>query len=248
MFNRAPYYHGSVRKSVVAFGKMFDGIQIEREDSAGVVQQTIKVPVSYGNREKWLSRINEDPNLNQRILYTVPRIGFELAGMQYDPSRKLNTLIQVQADYADASGVISSSYAPVPYNLDFIVYVVAKTQDDALRITEQILPFFTPGYTLVLNLIPELDVIQNIPVVLTGMNLSDSFDGSFETRREIMFTLNFTMKIELFGPIPGSNVILHVDVKLGDSPGVYDNEYNLDVVSGTKDSYVSTETWTDLVD
>ena len=247
MFNRAPYYHGSVRKAVVAFGKMFDGIQIERQDSNGVVQQTIEVPVSYGNREKWLARINEDPNFDKRILVTLPRIGFELAGFQYDPSRKLNTLIKVEADVSSSNGTINSSYAPVPYNLDFIVYVVTKTQDDALRIIEQILPFFTPGYTLVVNLIPELNVVQNIPVVLNNVNLSDSFDGSFETRREIIFTLQFTMKIELFGPIPGSDVILHVAAKVGSEPNTFQEVINVDVVSGNSSSFVSTTKITPIV-
>jgi hypothetical protein len=165
------------------------------------------VPISYGNKEKVAgSRIKEDPNLDRRVLVSLPRIGFELTDFQYDGSRrKLNKMTQLRSDDPSAVGTVATMYTPVPWNLGFNVYILTKTADDALRIIEQILPFFTPGYTVTINAVPEMGITQEIPVVLAGVSYEDNAtDGPMEERREIKYTLNFTMKAELWGPMSDS--------------------------------------------
>lgn len=218
MFTDAPFYHASIRKMIIGFGKLFTNLYIERKDEAGVVSQQIKVQVSPGNREKWLARIQEDPELKAKTQTILPRIGFEIAGFQYDPSRKMNTLNKFVGNLSSETGERSIAYAPVPYNINMNVYVVAKTQGDALQIVEQILPYFTPGYTMTILMFPEVGISQDIPVVLNGVEMEDNYDGSFLDKRMVTFILNFTIKSELIGPAPtGGNTILHTRVSLGDS-------------------------------
>lgn len=245
MLNYDPYYFSVTRKCLVSFGALFKDIRIERADTNGVVQKVIEVPVSYGNKEKWLARIKEDPNLDKRVLITLPRIGFELVNFTYDSSRKLNKMTQITADAPDVMGAIDTMYTPVPWNLGFNVYIHTKTQDDALRIVEQILPFFCPSYTVVINMIPEMNVKQNVPVVLTSCSVADSFEGSFDDRREIVYTLTFDMKTMLFGPKTTSNVILHTRTQLGVEPNQFIRENDIDVV-GDLQNYHIVDKWFDI--
>ena len=140
------FYHSTIRKYVAVFGTLFNDINIERKNSSGVVVEKLKVPLAYGPKQKWLTRLTEDPNLTKKVAVTLPRIGFEISGLEYDPSRKLNKIIKVKkvADGADADQ-IKSGFMPVPYNINFDLYVLAKSSDDALQIVEQILPFFQPA-------------------------------------------------------------------------------------------------------
>jgi hypothetical protein len=247
MLSKQPYYHGTIRKCLVAFGALFTNIQIERTDKEGVVQKVIEVPISYGNKEKWLARINEDPNLDKRVLVSLPRIGFELTDFQYDGSRKLNKMGQLRSDDPSAVGTVATMYTPVPWNLGFNVYILTKTQDDALRIIEQILPFFTPGYTVTINAVPDMGIKQDIPVILNGVSYEDNAtDGPMEERREIKYTLSFTMKAELWGPKSDSNIILHTRTKLGTVKNLYERQHNSDVVGDPEGEYVIVDEWFDL--
>jgi hypothetical protein len=235
-----PFYHGITRKIIIGFGDLFSKITIERYNNSGVIEQTIPVPVSYGNREKWYARLTEEPNFDKKVAITLPRIGFELVGISYDPERKLNKLTKLKTCGATSTGgVAASAFVPVPYNIDFNVYVHTKTQDDGLRIIEQILPFFTPSYTLSVNTYPELDIVQDVPFNLNSVNLNDSFDGPVETRREIIWTLSFTAKTEYMGPIKkntSNEVILHTKVKI-DAGGASGREVDVDVVGDPAGQY-----------
>ena len=245
MFGPA-YYHGVTRKVIVAFGNLFSGITLDRVNKAGVIEQKIKVPVSYGNREKWYSRLQEEPNLENRVAVSLPRIGLEFLGMQYDPSRKINKLTQMRQCGITPEGEIAKAFAPVPYNLNFNVYIVTKTQDDALRIIEQIVPYFTPQYAVTIELFPDLKINQNIPFNLNDVSLSDPFDGPIENRREIIYTLNFTAKVEYLGPIDMSNdVILTTRAKV-DPTGEIGREVKTAVVGDPVGEYRIIDSYFDI--
>jgi len=207
------FYNESTRNVVVAFGTLFNGIQLTKKDNGGNVIQTMKVPLAYGPKQKWLSRLTEDPNLSKKVAVTLPRIGFEISGLTYDATRKQNKVMKAKKvlDGAD-NDQLKSGYMPVPYNVDFEMYILAKSSDDALQIVEQILPYFQPEYTVTLREIPELDIIRDVPIVLNSISYEDDYEGDFTSRRSIIYTLSFTAKYYLYGPVTSTNVIRTVQV------------------------------------
>ena len=207
------FYNESTRNVVVGFGSIFNNVQLAKKDSSGNVTQTMKVPLAYGPKQKWLTRLTEDPNLNKKVSVTLPRIGFEISGLNYDASRKLNKVVKVKrkADGAD-NEQLKSSFMPVPYNVNFELFIMAKNSDDALQILEQILPYFQPEYTVTLREVPELDIIRDVPIVLNSIGYEDDYEGDFTSRRSIVYTLSFTAKYYLYGPITSTNVIRTVQV------------------------------------
>lgn len=214
------FYNESTRNVVVAFGTLFNQIQLTKKNSSGAVIQTMKVPLAYGPKQKWLSRLTEDPNLSKKVAVTLPRIGFEISGLSYDATRKQNKIIKAKKvlDGADSSQ-LKSGYMPVPYNVDFELYVLAKNSDDALQIVEQILPIFQPEYTVTMKEIPELDIIRDVPIVLNSIGYEDDYEGDFTSRRSIVYTLSFTAKYYLYGPVTSTNVIRSVQVdQYADTP------------------------------
>ena len=207
------FYNQSTRNVVVAFGTLFNTIQLHKKDGSGNIVQSMKVPLAYGPKQKWLSRLTEDPNLNKKVAVTLPRIGFEISGITYDPTRKLQKTIKVKKveDGIDNEQV-KSGFMPVPYNINFELYVLSKNSDDALQIVEQILPFFQPDYTVTMKEIPELDIIRDVPIILNSVGYEDDYEGSFTSRRSIIYTLSFTAKYYMYGPVTASNVIRKVQV------------------------------------
>jgi hypothetical protein len=207
------FYNESTRNVVVGFGSIFNNIQLAKKDSSGNVTQTMKVPLAYGPKQKWLSRLREDPNLNKKVAVTLPRIGFEISGLEYDSARKLNKMVKVKkvADGADNTD-LKSGFMPVPYNVNFELFIMSKNSDDALQILEQILPYFQPEYTVTLREVPELDIIRDVPVTLTGINYEDDYEGDFASRRAIIYTLSFTAKYYLYGPVTSQKIIRSVQV------------------------------------
>ena len=207
------FYNQSTRNVVVAFGTLFNNIQLSKKDSSGNVTQTLKVPLAYGPKSKWLARLTEDPTLSKKVAVTLPRIGFEISGLEYDASRKLNKVVKVKkvADGTDADQ-IKSGFMPVPYNINFDLYVLAKNSDDALQIVEQMLPYFQPEYTVTMREVPELDIIRDVPIVLNSITYEDDYEGDFTSRRSIVYTLSFTAKYYLYGPVTATNVIRTVQV------------------------------------
>ena len=206
------FYHETVRNVVVGFGTVFNNIQLVRKDNAGVIQQTMKVPLAYGPRQKFLVRLNEDADLSKQVAVTLPRIGFEITGLTYDPARKLNRVQKFKKVKGDKSEQLDTQYMPVPYNIGFQLYILAKQSDDALQVIEQILPYFQPDYTITLNDNPNMDVKKDIPVILNSISYEDDYQGDFTTRRAIIYTLDFTCKFYLYGPITSSKVIKTVQV------------------------------------
>ena len=207
------FYHETMRKVVVAFGTMFNDINLVRANNAGEVIQTMKVPLAYGPKQKWLARLTEDPNLAKKVAVTLPRIGFEISGIEYDASRKQNKIMKVKKvlDGAD-NDQLKSGFMPIPYNVNFDLYILSKSSDDALQIVEQILPYFQPEYTVTMREVPELEIIRDVPIVLNTISYEDDYEGDFASRRSIIYTLSFTAKYYLYGPVTSTNVIRSVQV------------------------------------
>jgi hypothetical protein len=204
------FYWGTIRKAVIAFGNLFNNISIDRKDSVGNTIQTIKIPLAYASKQKFLARIQQRPNVDERQLQLViPRMAFEILGMNYDYDRKISP-IQQSRTITNSATIQNAQYAPTPYNVSVALYVSVKNQDDGLQIIEQILPYFNPDYNLKLIAIPELAIKNNLPVLLDSVNFEDSYEGSFEDRREIVWTLMFTIKLNFYGPVNRSGVIKKV--------------------------------------
>lgn len=212
------FYHGSIRKYVALFGTLFNDIVIDRLDSNGSVYQTIKVPISYGPKEKVLARLDQDPNLNRKYAVLLPRMSFELTNMNYNGDRKLATINRNVGLDASNSQRLKYQYNPVPYDFMFTLNIMVKNAEDGTRIVEQILPFFTPEWTPTVNLIPEIDLSMDIPVVLLDVVSQDTYeDSNFEARRSLTWTLNFILKGYLFGPVKKAGVITLTDINFFDA-------------------------------
>lgn len=211
MLNNQVFYHGIVKKAIVAFGTLFSNIYIDRRQGdsvTGTVAQRLQIPISYAPKEKWIVRIDSDPNLTQNTYTTLPRMSFEILGYNYDSTRKMNKMGQFTGS-VNVNGTRAIARTPAPYNLDIQLYVLTKTQEDALQIIEQILPTFTPDYNLSVITDPALGVVQEIPVVLNSITVQDDYDGDFQTRRFVTHTLSFTIKLNLFGYTDPSGKVIN---------------------------------------
>ena len=206
------FYHETIRKIIIAFGTTFNNIQLVRKDNDGNITQSMKVPLAYGPQQKWLVRLNEDADLSKQVAITLPRIGFEIQQLSYDPSRKLNRVHKFKKIKTGKSNTLESQFMPVPYNLSVQLYVMAKQSDDALQIVEQILPFFQPDYTLTVNDMADMGIKRDVPIVLNSISYEDNYQGDFETRRALIYTLDFTAKFYLYGPVTSQSVIKTVQV------------------------------------
>ena len=201
------FYHETIRKVVVAFGSIFNDIHLVRKDNEGNISQSMKVPLAYGPKQKFLARLREDADLTKQVAVTLPRIGFEINGMSYDPGRKLNRVQQFKKVKGSKSTQLDTQYMPVPYNIEFSLYIMAKQSDDALQIVEQILPYFQPDYTVTLNDNTDMGIKRDVPIVLNSVNYEDTYEGDFTSRTTIIYTLAFTAKFYLYGPVTSSKVI-----------------------------------------
>jgi hypothetical protein len=206
------FYHETMRKIVVGFGTMFNNIQLIRRDNNGNIIQSMKVPLAYGPRDKFLVRLRDDADLSKSSAITLPRIGFEINNLTYDSSRKLNRVQKFKKVKGDSADKLDTQYMPVPYNLDFELYILAKQSDDALQIVEQILPYFQPDYTITIKDMTDMGIKKDVPVILNSISYEDDYQGDLQTRRAIIYTLSFTTKFYLYGPVTSSSVIKTVQV------------------------------------
>lgn len=234
MLNNSIFYHAITRKTIVGFGSLFSDVRIKRENADKSVTQTLAVPIAYAPKEKWLVRIEQDPSLENHTYTTLPRLSFEITGFSYDATRKTNRYGSITT--ADPITGIKKTYAPVPYNITISLYALTKTQEDGLQIVEQILPFFAPELTMSIVAIPEQNINIDVPVILESLDVSDEYDGDFQTRRFITYTMTFTLKAWMYGPVNSSNVITRVFVN---------NEYaSLDAI-GNLDTFAIDTNWTE---
>ena len=195
------FYHEIIRKTVVSFGTLFNEIYVRHQDNTGKDISEIKVPVTYGPKQKFLARLQQQAELNKATQISLPRISFEMNNIQYDPSRKSGI---AQTFKAVDDKKLKKVFMPVPYNLGFELNILTKLQDDSLQIVEQILPFFQPGFNLTIDLVKQIGERRDVPMVLDSITFTDDYEGNFETRRALIYTLNFTAKTYMFGPIADS--------------------------------------------
>tara|TARA_Y100000591_G_scaffold189679_1_gene164007 strand:- start:31 stop:882 length:852 start_codon:yes stop_codon:yes gene_type:complete len=195
------FYHEIIRKTVIAFGTLFNDIYVRHDDQAGNVISELKVPVAYGPRQKFLARIQQQPELNKATQITLPRMSFEITNIAYDSSRKAGITQTFKAPDNTDDTKLKKVFMPVPYNLGFELNILCKLQDDGLQILEQILPFFQPGFTLSIDLVKSIGEKRDIPMILNSINQQDDYEGDFSTRRALIYTLSFTAKTFMFGHI-----------------------------------------------
>jgi len=210
------FYNESMRRMTIAFGQLFNNIQIKRKDSNDSVIQSIRVPLAYAPKEKFLTRLDQQPDLDSReFAITLPRMSFEISTIEYDASRKLNRLQKFKKVKTSAEGkVLDYNYMPVPYNISYTLNVFTATAEGGLQIIEQVLPYFQPDYTVTVNAIPGLDIKRDVPIVLNSVNYEDSYNGDYTTRRAVIYTLTFTAKTYLFGPAQTQKVVKTVQSDL----------------------------------
>jgi hypothetical protein len=208
------YYHETIRKYVAIFGTLFNDINIQRRNSAGVITEQIKVPISYEAKDKLILRMRA-VQADEGVSTTLPRMGFSLTGITYDGTRKLNTLGQTYAaNTAAGTSSLMKQYNPVPYNFDFTLSAMVDNSEDGAQIFEQIVPFFTPEFTVSVNLVDAMNIKPDISIILNGVSLEDSYEGELSLKREIIWTLTFQIKGYIYPDIKSGSVTKSVIVNL----------------------------------
>lgn len=228
------FYFSTIRKYVILVGTLFNDIRITKEDKVGNKVSLIRVPITYGPKDKMLARVFQDPNIDRpTATMPLPMISFEMGKIKYDGSRKLHTTgrMTVRSDVPSETSKFKYQYNPVPYNIDFKVYIYAKNVEDGTKIVEQILPFFTPDWTTTVKLIPEMEVVMDIPVVLNDIAYDDSYAGDFKDRRQVVWTLDMTVKGYIYGPVKKTGIIKFANTTFY-TPSVPDGEL-VDAVGNT---------------
>ena len=226
------YYHEILRRTIISFGSLFNGIEIKHDDADDNVTSVIKVPLAYGPTQKFLARLQQSPELNKPTSITLPRMSFEFTGLQYDGSRKVTTTQTFKSSTTGSGASIRKTYMPVPYNMSFELAVFTKLNDDMLQIVEQIVPYFQPAYSLSVDLVKTIGEKRDVPVVIENITMEDDYEGDFTTRRSLIYTFRFTAKTYLFGPV-GSNAAASKDLiksaKIGYIGGGYTKTPTRDV-------------------
>jgi len=227
------FYHKRIRTSVAVFGTLFNNIYILKKNSAGDVISQQKVPLAYAPQAKFLERIARQSNLDtdSQLAIKLPRMSFEILAFDYDTTRQLpktNARLLSNSDNTKRSKM----FAPVPYNINFQLNVIAKNQDDALQIVEQILPYFNPQYTLTVKPIEDYpDIKEDCVIKLNGISFIDDYEGAVENRRTLIYTLDFTMKINFYGPVSSANIIRTANTEIKD----YTNNYKIETITVVPD-------------
>ena len=207
------FYHEILRKTIISFGTLFNDIKIKHKDNAGDDFSIITVPIAYGPVQKFLARIEQVPDLKKRVAITLPRMSFEMTGISYDPSRKSSTM-QTFKTLDKTNNELTKAFMPVPYNVNIRLCVMVKLNEDALQIVEQILPYFQPHFNLTVDLASSIGEKRDIPMILERITMDDQYEGDYTTRRILIYTLDFTAKTYLFGPVGNGNESLIKQVQV----------------------------------
>ena len=206
------FYHETIKRSVSVFGTLFNNISIKRPDGT-----LMKVPLAYGPRQKWIARLQQQPELGMsgtpRTAISLPRMGFEISSIEYDSTRKLSKKTQYKKAKSSDPTVMQYQYAPAPYNLGFELSILVKNTDDGLQIIEQIFPYFTPDYTVTIHTVPDMSETRDIPIILTDITQTDDYEGDFTTRQTLIYALSFIMKNYIYGHIVDSEIIRTVKAR-----------------------------------
>ena len=206
------FYNETIKRAISIFGTLFNNIYIKKTQSDGTVLPQQIVPISYGPKQKFLLRLQDDAKARDGSVTSIslPRIAFELTGLEYDSTRQQNKLIRAEKRLLETGGKRGFQYQPAPYNLSFSLSVLAKNVIDAIQVVEQILPYFQPEYTVAMKMVDSMDEVRDVPVILNSVTMEDMYEGAFEERRVIEYTLEFTMKLYFFGPVYTGEVIKNV--------------------------------------
>lgn len=209
MFLRQHFYHQHIRKAIIAFGTIFNQITVKRFNADEEIVQSIRVPLSYSPKNKFLARIAEVPTpTTQAAAIILPRMGFEITGLQYNPARKINLLTKnVAIGQGDDPNKLRAQFTSTPYDMNVSLYIMAKNQDDGLQIIEQIIPFFNPDFCVTVNDIPEMGIKRDLQIILENISYEDNYEGDYLQRRSIIWTINFTLGLNLYGPVEQQNII-----------------------------------------
>jgi len=192
------FYHNILRKTIIGFGTLFNDIHIKHQTNDGGEFSDLKVALAYGPVQKFLARLEQQPDLNKKVQITLPRMSFEMNSISYDATRKAGI---TQTFKASDGTNLKKVFMPVPYNIGFELNILCKLNDDALQIIEQILPFFQPSFTITIDLVDSIGEKRDVPITLDSISFQDDYEGDFTTRRALIYTLQFTAKTYLFGPI-----------------------------------------------
>lgn len=204
------FYHAAIRRTISVFGTIFNNIEIHKDDAAGKILQTIKVPLAYGPRSKFLARVQDQPNLNDsRLAIKLPRMSFEITSMTYDTTQTVNKTNEIRVG-SITNNTRNSVRTPTPYRLGIQLNIMTKNQDEALQILEQILPTFKPDYTVTINEVPQIGIKSDIPIVLTGVTMNDDYEGDFVTRRAIIYSLEFETRVNFYEAVQNKKTIRKV--------------------------------------
>lgn len=226
MLGNQPYYHKTLRKIVSVFGTLFNDVQVVRSTNAGAEVERINVPLAYGPSQRFLERLKEDPKLNKPSAIQLPRMSFTITSFSYDGNRKLRTTLQ-NKKVVD-SDTLRRQYTGVAYNLGMELVIMAKNNDDANQILEQIIPFFAPDRTETYIPIPELGFKEDLPIILDGVTYSDNYSDDWTSRRNVVYTLLFTIQTFFYGPVKEQGVIKEAEIDIHNvasaEPGVSDQE------------------------
>jgi hypothetical protein len=219
MLSNNYFYYKLTRKYVILFGNMFNNITVKRinRDTNTEIER-FKVPIVYAPKEKYFARLRSDPDLNRPVQVILPRMSFELTGFSYDPARKQNSMLR-QAK-ANTNSTVASNYMGVPYDLNFDLQIYARNVDDGTHIVEQILPYFTPDYTVTVDVIPELGFLKDVPIILNSVTSEIEHEGNFDAVRYVSWTLSFTMKAYYYGPISQPKIIRKVIANINNDPSL----------------------------
>jgi len=248
MFNKNHFYHQTIRRLVSVFGTMFNDIYVIHEDSAGNMKDQLKVPLAYGPKQKFLARLQESPDLrNTSLAIKLPRMSFEITSMAYDTTRQLPKTSNFSMAGADNNNR-KKAYVAAPYTIGIQLSILTKTQDDGLQIIEQIIPYFQPSYTVTVKNIPGLsDIKSDVPITLTSVAMSDEYEGDFTSRRAIIYTLDFDVKINFFGPVDEEKAVIRTAItnisETGTTTAVVNTTTTTNPIdAGVDDAYGYTET------
>tara|TARA_Y100000385_G_C13050844_1_gene619693 strand:+ start:665 stop:1660 length:996 start_codon:yes stop_codon:yes gene_type:complete len=208
------FYHEILRRTVIGFGSLFNDINIRHTDSSDNTVSELKIPLAYGPTQKFLARLEQVSDLNKSTQLSLPRMSFEMIGLNYDPSRKVSSTQTFISALGSDKKKVRKTFMPVPYNMAFELSIYSKLNDDMLQIIEQILPYFQPSYNLTVDLVDQIGEKRDIPVIFEGITMSDDYEGNYQTRRSLIYTLRFTAKSYLFGPVsdPSKDIIRKVSV------------------------------------
>ena len=233
MFNQH-FYHEKIRKCVAVFGTLFNNLHVVRKNSSGAVISQMKVPLSYAPKQKFLERIRETENMSDaKLAIKLPRMSFEISSIYFDPTRQLPKVNNFTRLVSTDTGVRTKFFTAVPYVINFQLNILGKTNEDVVQILEQILPFFNPSYTITMKPFSDYsDITEDLPISLIGISFSDDYEGQLENRRTIVYTLDFEIKTQFFGPIADKKIIRKaiVDLKDSDTNGIIEHFERITVV------------------